>query len=152
MGALMLFGENEMPATTQALVDTELLSISPAVARRVAGRDVRVANAFLGELSERAARFIYEIHGSAFATVRQRVVRHLLDLASEQVAGDRPGSELVAAVSQRELADAVGTVREVVVRVLRQLRESGTIRTERDRIVIRDADRLIQEQGWNSGS
>lgn len=152
MGALLLFGEYAMPATTQALVDTKLWSLSPEVVRRVARRDVRVAHAFLGELSERAARFIYEIHGSAFATVRQRVVRHLLDLASERLAGDGPVRELAVSASQRELADAAGTVREVVVRVLRQLREDGMIRTERDRIVILDADRLIQEQGWNSGS
>jgi CRP/FNR family transcriptional regulator, cyclic AMP receptor protein len=54
--------------------------------------------------------------------------------------------------SQQELADAVGTVREVVVRVLRELRQEGVVRTERDRMVIIDPARLIQEQGWNPGS
>ena len=73
-------------------------------------------------LSERALSFVYEIPGSAFATVRQRV------------------------------ANAVGTVREVVVRVLRELRQDGLVRTERDRIVLLEPARLIQEQGWNQGS
>ncbi|MFW6205498.1 MAG: Crp/Fnr family transcriptional regulator [Actinomycetota bacterium] len=152
MGALLLFGEHPMPANTQALVDTELLILSPSVVRGMARRDVRVANAFLGELSERAARFIYEIHGSAFASVRQRVARHLLDLASDRMPLDGARPQLTVAVSQRELADAAGTVREVVVRVLRQLREEGVIRTTRDHIVILDPDRLVQEQGWNPGS
>jgi CRP/FNR family cyclic AMP-dependent transcriptional regulator len=43
----------------------------------------------------------------------------------------------------------VGTVREVVVRVLRELRRDGVVRTERDRIVILDPARLVPGQGWN---
>jgi hypothetical protein len=46
------------------------------------------------------------------------------------------------------LADAVGTVREVVVRVLREFRAEELIRTERD-IVILDSVQLSREQGWN---
>lgn len=54
--------------------------------------------------------------------------------------------------SQQELAEAVGTGRKVVVRVLRELRQEGVVRTERDRMVIIDPGRLIEEQGWNPGS
>ena len=52
-------------------------------------------------------------------------------------------AEIVVPVSQQELADAVGTVREVVVRVLRELRRDGVVRTERDHIVILDPARLV---------
>jgi CRP/FNR family cyclic AMP-dependent transcriptional regulator len=149
LGAMSLFAPGfAMPATTQALVDAELLKMSPTVAHRAGTRDVRVARAFLRELSERALSFIYEIPGSAFATVRQRVARHLLDLASEHWFGP----EIVVPVRQQELADAVGTVREVVVRVLRELRQDGVVRTERDHIVILEPARLIEEQGWNPSS
>jgi CRP/FNR family transcriptional regulator, cyclic AMP receptor protein len=107
-------------------------------------------------VSERVLSFVWELSGSAFATVRQRVARHLLDLASERVRGpaaeQRSGSELVVKVSQRELAEAVGTAREVVVRVLRELRQEGVVRTGRDQIVIADPARLIQEYGWNPSS
>jgi CRP/FNR family cyclic AMP-dependent transcriptional regulator len=156
IGALSLFAtEFAMPATTQALVDAELLKMSPTIARRAAEGDLRVARALLNELSERARSFIYEIPGNAFATVRQRVARHLLDLASEhdpERASAPVGQELMVLASQQELADAVGTVREVVVRVLRELRQEGVVRTERDRMVIIDPARLTQEQGWNPGS
>jgi CRP/FNR family cyclic AMP-dependent transcriptional regulator len=145
LGMMSLFTPGfTMPATVQALVDAGLLRLSPAVARRAAAQDVRVTRAFLREQSERAISFLYEVPGSVFATVRQRVARHLLDLASES------GPELVVRVSQQQLAEAVGTVREVVVRVLRELRTAGMVRTERDRIVIVDPERLIAEQGWNS--
>lgn len=134
------------PGNIQALVESGLVRMSPAVARRLAGTDVRIARALLTELSERVQGFSSEISGSAFATVRQRVARHLLDLASQ---GMSAGGELHVLVSQRELADAVGTVREVVVRVLREFRAEGLIRTQRDRIVIVNLVQLTREQGWN---
>ena len=157
IGAVSLFATGfALPATTQALVDAELLRLSPTAARRAAARDVRVAQAFLSELSEWVLSFIWEIPGSAFATVRQRVARHLLDMASDRVpeppSAPRSRSELTVNVSQRELAEAVGTAREVVVRVLRELRQDGVVRTGRDQIVIADPDRLIRESGWNPGS
>lgn len=158
IGVLSLFATGfAMPATTQALVDAEVLGISATVARVMGAGDLRVARAFLTELSERALSFVYEIPGSAFATVRQRVARHLLDLASARVgeaptSGHRAGQKLIVQVSQQDLANAVGTVREVVVRVLRELRRDGLVRTERDRIVLLEPARLIQEQGWNQGS
>jgi CRP/FNR family transcriptional regulator, cyclic AMP receptor protein len=157
IGAASLFASPyAMPAPTQALVDAEMLRMSPTRARRAAERDLRVARALLGELSERVLSFVSEISGSAFATVRQRMARHLLDLASERLpepaSEQRSGSELVVRVSQRELADAVGTAREVVVRVLRELRQEGIVWTGRDQIVIADPAQLIQEHGWNPGS
>ena len=158
IGVMSLFATGfAMPATTQALVDAEVLRISATVARGMGTRDLRVARAFLGELSERALSFVYEVPGGAFATVRQRVARHLLDLASARVGEQpaphhRPERELTVQVSQQELENAVGTVREVVVRVLRDLRQDGVVRTERDRIVLLEPARLIQEQGWNQGS
>jgi len=125
-------------------VDAEVLALSPGVARRAAARDIRVTQAFLREQSERAISFLYEVPGSAFATVRQRVARHLLDIASEGT------PELVVPVSQQQLAESVGTVREVIVRVLRELRTAGVVHTERNRIIIVDPARLIAEQDWNS--
>jgi CRP/FNR family transcriptional regulator len=153
VGAVSLFANRfTMPVTVQALVDAELLKMSPTVARQAVARDTRVAAAFLGELSERVMSFIDEIPGSAFATMRQRVARHLLDLAAQREPGRDDGTEIVVAVSQRELADAAGTVREVVVRVLRDLRQEGAIRTERDRIVILEPARLVPGLGWNPSS
>jgi CRP/FNR family transcriptional regulator, cyclic AMP receptor protein len=150
IGVMSLFAAGfALPATIQALVDADVLRLAPGAARTAGDRDVRVARAFLAEQSERALNFVYEIPGGAFATMRQRVARHLLDLASERPRECARVQELAVPVSQRELADAVGTVREVVVRVLRELRNDGLVRTERDRIVLVDPDQLAQEQGWN---
>jgi CRP/FNR family transcriptional regulator len=149
MGILSLYADPfVMPATTQVVVDAELLAIDPAVVRHAADRDVRVARALLLELSERAAAFAVEIGSSAFSTVRQRVARHLLDLAAER----QRGAALVARISQQELAEAVGTVREVVVRALRELRREGLLDTGRGGITIRSAEQLLAEAYPNLGS
>ncbi|HEY6686059.1 MAG TPA: Crp/Fnr family transcriptional regulator [Propionibacteriaceae bacterium] len=150
IGAVSLFARPfTMPAATQALVDAELLRLSPAVVRRAVARDTRVAQAFLSELSERVLSFVDEIPGSTFTTVRQRVARHLLDLAAQRGPEREAVAEIVVPVSQQELADAVGTVREVVVRELRELRRDGVVRTERGHIVILDPARLVPGQEWN---
>jgi CRP/FNR family transcriptional regulator len=142
MGILSLYAEPfVMPATTQAVVGSELLRIDPELVRQLADRDVRVAKALLLELSERTAALTAEVGGSAFSTVRQRVARHLLDLATQR----QRGSELNAQVSQQELADAVGNVREVVVRTLRELRHEGLLETRRGGIGVLAPERLLAE-------
>ncbi|UTT70568.1 Crp/Fnr family transcriptional regulator [Arthrobacter sp. DNA4] len=158
LGAASLFApEFSLPASLQTLTATKLLSLSPENVRQIVNEDPKVAVALLEELSERVLTFIYQIPGSAFASVRQRVARHLLDLASELApehvrAGPEPKSELVVTASQSELAEAVGTAREVVVRILRELRHEGIVHTGRTGIVILDPARLVQETRWNIGS
>jgi CRP/FNR family transcriptional regulator len=149
IGVVSLFASPFLlPATIQAVTDADLLVLRASLVRRAAERDVRVARALLDELSERVLSFIAEIP-SAVTNVRQRVARHLLDLASES----QRGSELVAATGQQELADAVGTVREVVVRALRELRADGLLRTGRGGIVLIDPERLaVEASGRGTGT
>jgi CRP/FNR family transcriptional regulator, cyclic AMP receptor protein len=139
IGAATLYAEVSRPFAVQALIESRLLRLRPDVVRRAADRDPRVAAALLVETSERVVAFIAELSDYAFTTVRQRVARHLLNLASDQ----QQGAELVARISQQDIADAVGSVREVIVRVLRELREAGVVETGRHGIVIRDAARLL---------
>lgn len=140
IGAATLYAVGvERPFGIQALSDSELLRLRPAIVRGLADQDLRVARALLDETSERVLAFVAELSGNAFATVRQRLARHLLDLASQR----QRGPELIAPLTQQELADAIGTVREVVVRVLRELREEGVVVTGRHGITIRDPERLF---------
>lgn len=140
LGAATLYAPVVRPFSIQAVSESELLRFHPDVVREQAERDPDVARALLVETSERVMGFVGEFSGQAFASVRQRIARHLLDLAL-----DRPaGTGLVAAISQQELADAVGSVREVVVRALRELRTEGAVRTGREGILISDPERLAR--------
>ncbi len=139
LGAVSLFASPfSMPGSVQAVTDAQILSMSAPSIRQAADRDVVVARALIDELSDRVLSFIAEIPGSAFATMRQRVARHLLDLASST----QRGAELVVTISQQELADAVGSVREVVVRALREFREEGWVDTGDGGIKLLDPQQL----------
>ena len=59
------------------------------------------------------------------------------------------GDSVVGAPFQQELADAVGSLREVVARTLRDLRSAGIVSTSTDEVVILDATRLFDES-WGS--
>jgi CRP/FNR family transcriptional regulator, cyclic AMP receptor protein len=147
VGVVSMYADGfRMPAGTQAVVDTTVLRLSPDVVRSAAAEDVQVADALLHELADRVLGFVHEIADSAFTSVRDRVARHLLDLASQEARAGG-GAALTVPVSQQELAEAVGSVREVVVRVLRDLRTAGVISTHRDHIEILDPVRLSRGQG-----
>ena len=131
----------------QAVEPSGLFRLSSRTLLAAARRDARVSWAIAGELNRRLYDTLEQTAVNAFGSVRQRVAAHLLDLASAQ---QEPG-RLAARVSQQELADAVGSVREVVARVLRELRVAGVIATAADRIVILDATRLYAESGGSAG-
>jgi CRP/FNR family transcriptional regulator len=78
---------------------------------------------------------------NVFLSVRQRVARHLLDLAvQEQPAG------LVVHASHQDIADAIGSVREVVSRVIRELRTEGLVTRSGDTIVLPNPAGLVERQ------
>jgi CRP/FNR family cyclic AMP-dependent transcriptional regulator len=126
---------------SRALADSRLLIFRSSLLREAAQRDVRVTLALLRETSERVNGYVNELGGSVFSSVRQRIVRHLLDSAVVNAAD----ATLVATLSQQELADAAGSLRETVVRVLRELREAGLVHTGRDGIALLDPARLEHE-------
>ena len=70
----------------------------------------------------------------------------LLELATTR---HRSDARLSTHLCQQELADAVGSVREVVSRALRDLRAAGIVATSTDEVVILDAARLFDES-WGS--
>jgi len=129
------------PLSQQALTPCRIVRFRADLLIEAAARDPAVANLFASEIGHRMFEYLDELAGNVFGTMRQRVARHLLDLA----AADRGQPPLVARVSQQALADAVGTVREVIVRVLRELREEELVRTGRDGIEILQPDRLVAE-------
>ncbi len=129
--------------SVQAVLDARLVRFHPAAFESVANEQPELALGIARQLRARERRLLVEIRSTAFGTVRQRVSRHLLDLAAER----QRGARLVARVTQQQLAEAVGSVREVVARVLAELQKEGAIDRTRSGIVILDPERLRSE-GW----
>jgi CRP/FNR family transcriptional regulator, cyclic AMP receptor protein len=144
LGIAVLVG-GPVNVAVQALAPSSLFRIDGRTLTRAARQDARVAWAVAEELNRRLYDTLQQTAVNAFGSVRQRVAAQLLDLASAQ---QRPEGRLVARVSQQELADAVGSVREVVARVLREFRLAGLVATAPDSVLIFDAARLHRES-WS---
>ncbi|HKV99707.1 MAG TPA: Crp/Fnr family transcriptional regulator [Vicinamibacterales bacterium] len=130
------------PVFVQAMTPVSAFFFDVAHVKRVARGDAAIAWAFAEESVHRLYDILEELAGNAFTTVRQRVVRHLLDLAASSPAEDEG---LTARVSQQELADSVGSVREVVARILAELRAEHLIRTAAGQVELLDPIRLSRQ-------
>lgn len=129
------------PVNVQAITACTLLSLNVVTLANLAKEDARIAWAFAEEVTRRLFDVLDELSGNVFGSVRQRVIRHLLDLSERP----SPSDPLVARVSQQGLADAVGSVREVVARVLGELRRLHLIEAGPRGITLLDPQALFAQ-------
>lgn len=120
----------------QAVSSCRLLRLSPQTFRRVAESDARNMWYLFGELAEATVAGERLLAQNLFQPIRARVARHMLGLSEKR------GSQLVVAASQQDIADAIGSVREVISRIIMQIRDEGLIRREGGVYVILDSARM----------
>lgn len=124
-----LFRHTPLSARGVAVRDSRLLLMDPGLFQR--GLQVpSFRDAVLGLFAERMAELTSLIEAVAFHKLDQRLARALLGR----------GAQL--ALTHQELADELGTVREMVTRLLRRFERAGWVELARERIHIRDAAAL----------
>ena len=138
-GLPLVVGE-PWPINIQAMTGASVLALRVDTLRSLLATDAAVARVCAEELTRQLKRLLDDLAGQAFLSVRQRVVRQLLDLALPGV-----GAHLEVHASHEELADAVASVRVVVTRTLRKLRDEGLVVISRDRIILLDPLKLTEE-------
>jgi len=131
-------GGAQVPIGTEAITSCVVVELPIETASRLVRSDAGVAAGIVSEISRRLEETYATLLAIAFASIRERVAVQLLEVASEV-----PGAGLVASLTQQQLANAVGSVREVIARVLRELREDGILATSQRGIAIVDPDRLV---------
>jgi len=120
------------PTSVQILTDAALLMLNVRTLQRSGETDAGVGWLMAQEVTRRLYDTLEALAGNTFGSLRQQVARHLLDLAASR----QQGRGLVAKVTQQELADAVGSVRPVVARIIREFRTGGIITTSSDGIIV----------------
>jgi CRP-like cAMP-binding protein len=128
LGGRMVYGE--------ALRDTLLLRLSPSQFLRFVRTEAAVAWPLARYLAQRAAAVQQVLTDDMFLSIRARVARHLIDLA---VLDD---GVLIVSAGHQEIADAIGSVREVASRALGDMRRAGLIARRGDKTVITDIEQL----------
>ncbi len=105
----------------QAVTRSKLLIMQAATVRHVVRTNDEVSWLLCQELSETLIEITGNLATSVFQSVIERVAETLIELAKER------DGKLIVSASQQQIADAVGSVREVVARALRQLRAAAMI-------------------------
>jgi len=136
------------PVFVQAVTPGVAFFFDVGQVERTARNDASLAWALAEESVHRLYDALEELAGNTFASVRQRIARHLLDLAAARPGGSRT---LTALVNQQDLANSVGSVREVVARILAELRAEQLIRTSPGRVEILDPVRMSRELWSRAG-
>jgi len=128
LGGRMVYGE--------ALRDALLLRLSPPQFLRFVRTEPAVAWPLARYLAQRAAVVQQVLTDDMFLSIRARIARHLIDLAvlDEGV--------LTVSAGHQEIADAIGSVREVASRALGDMRRAGLIARRGNQTVITDIEQL----------
>lgn len=145
LGEVPLFEGGGYPATAIAADATTCLFVGRdaiAAAMRV---DPEVAWRFLGRLAARVRTLITRLDDLTARSVPQRLAGLLLDRGGR---GGGSGEAITLGRTQQEIAEELGTVREVVVRAMRALCATGAIESlGRGRYRVRSAERLQELAG-----
>jgi CRP-like cAMP-binding protein len=129
-----LFGGHSVHG--EALRDTLILKLPLDRFLRFAQSEVSVAFPLAVSLAYRIVEAEQILADGLFTSVRARVARHLMDLAVW-----RDGS-LVVIERHQEIAEAIGSVREVVSRTLVGLRQEGVVERRGNETVLVDPSAL----------
>ena len=130
----------DLPGEFQAVRETRLMKLQWSQIERLVEREAVLSRAIAAELARYVSASELAMESFVAGTVRQRLAAHLLRIA----ALDEDG-RLVARVTQRGLADAVGSVRDVVARAVRDLRDDDVVQVLHGALVVLDLERLHRE-------
>lgn len=124
LGEVPLFTAAGYPATATAMEPTRCLLFDAATVRVAMAADPELAVRLLARLARRVRDLIGRLDQLSFTTVRARLARYLAERADQSV-----GAVVSLGITQRQLADELGTVREVVVKELAILARAGAVRS-----------------------
>jgi CRP/FNR family transcriptional regulator len=137
-----VFDNGPYPASGMAIEETEIAFISRKDFHEYCLAHPEVALKVLAFVGARLRRLVGIIEELSFTTTRQRLVSVLLRLAQSDGRKSEKGIEVLLPGSNQELANQLGTVREVISRNLMRLQAEGLLEVDARQIVIKDVKGL----------
>ena len=134
--------------STYAVGDAELLVLRKADFTRLRRAHPEIHEAVLLSLCYRMRIAFSMLEDASVLTLKQRLARLLLRLASSFGEPRTDGTTTVPDISHQEIADMLGTTRQGVSRALKELEHEGGIQLNYRRIVIRQPAEL--EKGYEA--
>ncbi len=135
---LPVFDGGPYPASVVALEDSEIAFISRRDFHAYCMEHPDVALKVLAVVGARLRRLVGIIEELSFTTIRQRLVATLVKLAQAEGKQTPLGIEFRLPDSHQEIANQLGTVRELISRNLMRLQAEGLIEVDARHIVVKD--------------
>jgi len=135
---LPVFDGGPFPASAVAMEDTEMAFISRRDFHAYCLEHPEVPLKVLSVVGARLRRLVGIIEELSFTTVRQRLIALLVKLAQTEGNTTEHGVEFQLPATHQELANQLGTVRELISRNLMRLQAEGLLDVDARQIVVRD--------------
>jgi CRP/FNR family transcriptional regulator, cyclic AMP receptor protein len=135
---LPVFDGGPYPASAMAVDDSEVAFISRHDFHAFCLEHPEVALKVLAVVGARLRRLVGIIEELSFTTIRQRLISVLVKLAQSQGNKTQQGLEFLLPGTHQELANQLGTVRELISRNLMRLQAEGLLEVDARRIVVKD--------------
>lgn len=139
---LPVFDGGAFPASAMAIEDAEIAFISRRDFHAFCIEHPEVALKVLSVVGARLRRLVGIIEELSFTTIRHRLISVLVKLAQAEGTKTAEGIAFQLPGSHQELANQLGTVRELISRNLMRLQAEGLLDVDARQIVVRDLSKL----------
>jgi CRP/FNR family transcriptional regulator len=124
-----LLGHTAYPASAFAESEVELLVVPPVEFRELVAGDEAFRTFVFSEYGERMATLMQLVEAIAYQKLDQRLAALLVE---------KSGGRSAVQATHQALADDLGSVREIVTRLLRSFEDRGLVELGRERVTLRD--------------
>jgi len=135
---LPIFDGGPFPASAAAVEETEIVFISRRDFQTYCLEHPEVPLKVLTVVGGRLRRLVGIIEELSFTTIRQRLIAVLIKFAESEGKNTARGIEFHLPTTHQELANQLGTVRELISRNLARLQAEGLLEVEARLIVVKD--------------
>jgi CRP/FNR family transcriptional regulator, cyclic AMP receptor protein len=143
-GEMALLDQEPRSATAIAVEDSELLSLHRNDFQAALSDNRSITTGLIRVLSGRLRKANHQISTLALLDVYGRVARVIVDMAREEGRRLKDGRIAFRRATHQEIANRIGTTRETVTRMLKDLERQGLIQVEGKELVVQpDFERVF---------
>lgn len=138
------FNEQAYPATTEAIVDTQLLAIPVRSFEQLMNQVPVIATKVMRVMGEKIVELQQKLQQLTGHDVQERGLLFLQKLAEKSGVENEGSIHIHLPMTNQEIASTIGTTRETVNRLINKLRKEHIIEMNREGFIIHDLNRLRQ--------
>ena len=139
---VVLFGNANYPATATALEDSKIYLIRSQDMTKLIKDKPSIAVKLLDVMSKRLRRAQKLVRDMGLKDTTRRTASLLIYLAEEHGVEKNNKVRIDIKLTQKELANMIGTTRETISRVLNKFKDAGIVSTAQRKMIINDLNSL----------